>query len=143
MRLRRLEVSAYRCFPGRVAIDNLGDGLTIIVGDNEEGKSTLPAALQSVLFDRHNLTGEVAEGMLPYGSVVRPEIALDFDLDGTRYRLRKAFYQRPEAELTVIGGNGRRWTGAAAEERVREMLAFTPPGRGAARPENRGLQALF
>jgi DNA repair exonuclease SbcCD ATPase subunit len=94
MRLRRLKVSAYRCFPGRIAIDDLGDGLTIIVGDNEEGKSTLLAALQSVLFDRHNLTGEVAEAMLPYGSVVRPEIALDFDLDGTRYRLRKAFCQR-------------------------------------------------
>lgn len=143
MRLRRLEVSAYRCFPGRVAINRIGDGLTIIVGDNEEGKSTLLAALQSVLFDRHNVGGEAAEAMLPYGSAVRPEIALDFDFDGTRYRLRKAFCQRPEAELTVIGGNGRRWTGAAAEERVREMLAFTPPGRGAARPENRGLQALF
>jgi uncharacterized protein with GYD domain len=143
MRLRRLELSAYRCFPGRVEIDSLGDGLTIIVGDNEEGKSTLLAGLQSVLFDRHNLTGEAADAMLPYGSAVRPEITLDFDFDGARYRLRKAFCQRPEADLTVISGDGPRWTGAAAEDRLREMLAFTPPGRGGARSENRGLQALF
>lgn len=143
MRLRRLELSAYRCFPGRVAIDGLADGLTIVVGDNEEGKSTLLAALQSVLFDRHNLTGDAADAMLPYSSAVRPEITLDFDIDGVRYRLRKAFCQRPEAELAALGGDRARWAGAAAEERLREMLAFTPPGRGGARSENRGLQALF
>jgi len=143
MRLRRIELSAYRCFPRRVEIDRLDDGLTVIVGDNEEGKSTVLAALQSVLFNRYNLTGDVADAMLPYGSAVRPEISLDFDLDGTRHRLRKAFCQRPEVELMVIGSSGPRWTGAAAEERLREMLAFTPPGRGGARSENRGLQALF
>ena len=109
--------------------------------DNEEGKSTILAALQTVLFEKHNVTGAVANAMLPYGSKVRPEITLEFDHDGARYRLHKAFHQRPAAELDADSGG--RWTGDAAEERLREMLEFTPPGKGGSKPEHRGLQALF
>ena len=128
MQLRRIEVSAFRCFTDRVVIDDIGNGVTLVVGDNEEGKSTILAALLTVLFEKHNATGAVANAMLPYGSKVRPEITLDFDHDGARYRLHKAFYQRPAAELEADSGG--RWTGDAAEERLREMLEFTPPGRG-------------
>ena len=141
MQLRRIEVSAFRCFNDRVVIDEIGNGVTLIVGDNEEGKSTILAALQTVLFEKHNVTGAVANAMLPYGSKVRPEITLEFDHDGARYRLHKAFHQRPAAELDADSGG--RWTGDAAEERLREMLEFTPPGKGGSKPEHRGLQALF
>ncbi|MCH9052811.1 MAG: AAA family ATPase [Proteobacteria bacterium] len=141
MQLRRIEVSAFRCFNDRVVIDEIGNGVTLIVGDNEAGKSTILAALQTVLFEKHNVTGAVANAMLPYGSKVRPEITLEFDHDGARYRLHKAFHQRPAAELDADSGG--RWTGDAAEERLREMLEFTPPGKGGSKPEHRGLQALF
>ncbi len=141
MQLRRIEVSAFRCFNDRVVIDEIGNGVTLIVGDNEEGKSTILAALQNVLFEKHNVTGAVANAMLPYGSKVRPEITLEFDHDGARYRLHKAFHQRPAAELDADSGG--RWTGDAAEERLREMLEFAPPTKGGSKPEHRGLQALF
>ena len=68
MQLRRIEVSAYRCFTDRIVIDDIGDGVTLIVGDNEEGKSTILAALQTVLFEKRNVTGAIANAMLPYGS---------------------------------------------------------------------------
>jgi chromosome segregation ATPase len=45
------------------------------------------------------------------------------------------------AELDANSGG--RWTGDAAEERLREMLEFNPPGKGRSKPEHRGLQALF
>ena len=141
MQIRRIEISAFRCFKNSLVIEDIGDGVTLLVGDNEEGKSTVLAALQTVLFEKHSVGGTVADAMLPYGSKVRPEIKLEFDHNGERYRLYKAFCQRPTADLEA--GSGRRWSDDAAEERLREMLEFTPPGKGGAKAEHRGLQALF
>lgn len=141
MQLRRIEISAFRCFKDSVVIDNIGDGVTLLVGDNEEGKSTMLAALQTVLFEKHSVGGAVADAMLPYGSKVRPEIRLEFDHDGVRYRLYKAFCQKPAANLEAESGG--RWSGDEVEERLPEMLEFTPPGKGGTKPHHRGLQSLF
>ncbi len=141
MQIRRLEISAFRRFRDTVVIDGFGDGVTLLVGDNEEGKSTVLAALQTVLFEKHSVGGAVAEAMLPYGSKVRPEIMLEFEHDGERYVLSKGFCQKPAADLRADSGG--RWSDDAAEEKLREMLEFTPPGKGGTKAEHRGLQALF
>ena len=141
MQIRRLEIWAFRCFRSSLVIDDIGDGVTLLVGDNEEGKSTVLAALQTVLFEKHSVGGSVADAMLPYGSKVRPEIRLEFDHNGDRYRLFKAFCQKPAADLR--SDSGARWSDDAAEDRLREMLEFTPPGKGGTKPDHRGLQALF
>jgi len=131
MKLRRIEIKDFRKL-GHVVVDGLGDGLNVVVGHNEAGKSTLLAALRTALFERHRLGGKVAEDMLPYGQAVRPEIWLDFEAEGASYRLHKAFVQKPEAELI---GDGQRWTGDAVEERMAQMFGFTPPGRGESKPD--------
>ena len=141
MQIRRIDISAFRCFRGRILIDNIDDGITLLVGDNEEGKSTVLAALQTVLFEKHTVGGAVAAAMLPYSSKVRPKISIEFDHDGVHYRLSKAFCQKPMAELEAETGT--RWSGDAAEDQLRDMLEFTPPPRGGAKPEHRGLQSLF
>src|SRR5665811_216828 len=133
MQIRRIEISAFRCFKNSLVIEDIDDGVTLIVGDNEEGKSTVLAALQTVLFEKHSVGGAVADAMLPYGSNVRPEIKLEFDYNGERYRLYKAFCQKPAADLESESGS--RWSDDAAEERLREMLDFTPPGKGGAKPD--------
>lgn len=141
MQIRRIEVQNYRKLIGPVVIDNIGDGLTVIAGDNEEGKSTLLQALRSALFDRHSLSGSAADSMLPFGHKVRPEIKLEFEVDGVRYKLAKGFCSRPGAELvtptgTVIDDH--------AEERLQELLRFKPPGRGKAKPnEHDGIFGMF
>src|SRR4051812_31817016 len=98
MQLRRIEIRDFRKL-GHVIVDGLEDGLNVIVGDNEAGKSTILAALRAALFERHRISGEVANGMLPYNQAVRPEITVDFDIAGRSWRLRKAFCQKSEAEL--------------------------------------------
>lgn len=131
MQLRRIEVRDFRKLR-HVVVKDLQDGLNVVVGDNEAGKSTLLAALRAVLFERHRVGGEAAQRMLPFGEQVRPEVSLEFELDGRPWRLRKAFVQRPEAELE---GPGERLSGDAVEDRLAELLGFTPPGRGGSRPE--------
>ena len=109
MQLRRIEIRDFRKL-SHVRVERLGDGLNVLVGDNEAGKSTVLAALRAVLFERHRVTGKFADSLRPYGQAVRPEVSIEFDLEGRPWRLRKAFCQRQEAELI---GSGERWTGDA------------------------------
>ena len=140
MLIRRIAVRNFRKHLAGVAIDGLGPGLTVIAGDNEEGKSTLLKALQAALFDRYNLSGKAIGDMLPFGSKVRPEIDVDFEIGQTRYRLKKGFHQSPSARLESDDGH---WQNDSAEERLRELLGFSPPGKGAAKEEHRGLSGLL
>lgn len=132
MRLSRVQVSDFRKLT-RVVIEDLAPGLNVVVGDNEAGKSTLLAAMRAALFERHRVTGQVVDEMLPYGRQVRPTIEIDFGKDGADYRLFKAFGSRPEARL--IGAGGTEWTGDEADEALTRILGFTRPGRGESKPD--------
>src|SRR5512144_1075788 len=140
MRMRSIAIKDFRKLIGPVCIEGIGDAITVISGDNEEGKSTVLEAIRTVLFTRHRVSGETAERMQPFGQSVRPEISLDFEINGKGYGLRKAFCRRPEVELRWSGG---RATGDAAEEKLQEILRFVPPKRGASAPEHQGIWGLF
>ena len=94
MRLRRVEIRNFRKIE-HLVIEGLADGLNVLVGDNEAGKSTVLAALRAALFERHRLTGKGVRAMLPHNQEVRPEITIDFDVGAAAYRLRKAFQPAP------------------------------------------------
>ena len=140
MLIRRIAVRNFRKLLHGAEIDELKPGLTVIVGDNEEGKSTLLKALQSAFFDRYKLTGDAANDMKPFGSEVRPEVEVDFDVGQTSYRLKKGFLQSSSA---LLESDGDRWQNDSAEDRLRDILGFSPPGRGAAKEEHRGLSGLL
>jgi uncharacterized protein YhaN len=65
MRIRSIEVRDF-CKLRRVMVSGLKDGVNVITGENETGKSTLLAAVQAALFQRHNVTGKVLDDMQPY-----------------------------------------------------------------------------
>ena len=139
MQIRKIEIKNYRKLIGPVVIEQIGEGITVIAGDNEEGKSTVLQALRTVLFDRHNLTGEAADAMQPFGHKVRPEIGIEFEINGITYKLNKGFCQHPSAELVTPTGT---LAGPHAEEKLQELLRFQPPGKGKSKPnENHGVFA--
>ncbi|RFA31012.1 hypothetical protein CAI21_03300 [Alkalilimnicola ehrlichii] len=140
MYIKRIGIRNFRRLQQPVSIDGLSDGLNVIAGDNEEGKSTILRALRAALFDRHTLGGAAAASFQPYGAQLRPEVELTFGLNDGEYRLSKAFCQTPAAEL--IGPKGH-FSGPAAEDALKDLLDFDPPGRGPSDPRHHGVLGLL
>jgi uncharacterized protein YhaN len=122
MKLRTLELEQFRKFDRKVRIAGMADGLNLVVGPNEMGKSTLFAALQAVLFERHRSQAQTVKSLQPAGHEgASPRVALSFEIGGQRYRIEKRFLRRPSAELSLP--DGRQLHGEAAEEALESLLA--------------------
>ena len=122
------------------------DGINLIVGRNEAGKSTLFEVLTRVMFDRHNSKTEEIKAMQPIGSSLGPEASVVFRTGGTRYMIKKRFLQESLSEF-YTERNGK-WEldhmGDQADANVRMVLGGEVSSRTAVRPENRGIaQALW
>ncbi|MBL8669522.1 MAG: hypothetical protein JNK11_02615 [Alphaproteobacteria bacterium] len=132
MIITRLLLRDFKKLTGTVEIAGLGPGIAVVAGENEEGKSTLLAALRSAFFDRHKLGGDAAQALLPDGRPgAAPEVAVDFTVGGKDYALRKVFVRGALAELRAEAVT---LAGAEAEEEVQRLLRFEPPQRGASEP---------
>lgn len=140
MLFKRVAIRNFRRLQQPISISGLAAGLNVIAGDNEEGKSTVLRALRAALFDKHTLTGNAANAFQPYGSQVRPEVEVDFLLHGAEFRLSKGFCQKPSVDL--VGPDGS-YSGPAAEERLKELLGFEHPDRGAADARHHGIWGLL
>ncbi|MGH6895555.1 MAG: AAA family ATPase [Geminicoccaceae bacterium] len=122
MKLRELELEQFRKFDRPLRITGMADGLNLIVGPNEMGKSTLFAALQAVLFERHRSQAQTIRSFQPAGHEgASPRVALSFEIDGQPYRIEKRFLRRPGAELALP--DGRHLHGEVAEEALDGLLA--------------------
>lgn len=146
MRIRRVRIREFRKLRGPVCLEGFGDGLTVIAGDNEDGKSTVLEAIRAALFCRHRASDEFVRSLAPFGcNGARPTVELDFDLNGMSWHLRKTFCRKPcEALLMVAGGGaGLSFKGDAAEEELSRLLGLPRSNRGVTKPAEQGVWGLF
>lgn len=138
MKLRSLELAAFRKFDSPVLLDGFGDGINLICGPNEFGKSTLLAAIRGVLFERHTSKALPVRLMQHHRNETSPRIALEFELRAGLHRIEKRFLHRePYARLTLPDGT--RLDGDAAEDRLQALLGFRPAGKQGSKPEDAGM----
>ena len=124
MKIRSVELSNFRKFVGTVRVDGIGDGVNVLVGQNELGKSTLLEAINGVIFERAKSQTERVRRFRHFVNGTVPEVELSFDLDGARWTIRKRFAgQAGRAQLT--GPNNRRFDDDAAETELQRLLGFT------------------
>lgn len=97
---------------------------TLIGGGNETGKSTLVEALHHGLFLKARVTGEVRSSMLPLRPAPAPEVEIDFESDGRRYRLAKRF-SGASGSVRLAEEGGASWSGEEAEERLAALLGVS------------------
>ena len=137
MKLRSLAVNQFRKFTVTTRLDGIEDGLNIVGGPNEMGKSTLLAALRAALFEKYS------SGALPIRSLrnernqAAPVVELEFELADGMYRVAKRFMKKPYARLDCP--DGRSLQGDEAEETLRSLLDFNEPGNSGAKPETLGM----
>lgn len=116
MQLRAIKLANFRKFIEPVAIKGLTDGLNVLAGDNEDGKSTILHAVRTAFFTKHNTSAIAA--FQPYNSSAMPEIQLEFDLGGGSHFLRKTFGRKGIAELRTPSGV---FSGPDAEAKLQEL----------------------
>lgn len=141
MRLKRIRIEQFRKFSASVEVMGLEQGLNILHGPNEAGKSTIAQALRTLFFERHNTKGDFVTAISPAGnSDAAPSIAADFTLGAHECNAAKTFFQRPRASLTIGGDH---WEGGDADERLAERLGFALSKKGVSRADTHGIPGLL
>ncbi len=141
LRITRLVLLDVGVLRGRVDLGSFDPGMTLLTGGNETGKTTVVNALKCAFFEKHGTKKDAVSRLQPHGESVGPEIEVDFQLGAHTYQLRKRFLKRAMSELRVDGGTP--LTGAAADERVWELLGAKAPGSGKVKPEQMGLWGVL
>ena len=132
MILRRLEVQNFRKHRQAAEI-RFDEGLTVVHGLNEAGKSTLFVALEYAFFRRSAANATDIELLRPFRTEgLAPRIVLEFQHDGRELRLEKVFGANGTSVLKERVGDGwQLWKEQGTDDYVAEIFAGTPPGKGA------------
>ena len=137
MKIRSIAVNQFKKFTTPMRLDNIADGLNIVVGPNEMGKSTLLDALRAALFEKHSSRARPILALQNDRNQAAPVVELAFEINDGMYRIRKRFVKKPYAQLFCP--DGRNLEGDEAEHTLRDLLGFGEPGKTGAKPETLGM----
>ena len=137
MKIRSLAVNQFKKFTAPIRLEDIDDGLNVVVGPNEMGKSTLLDALRAVLFEKYSSRAQPIVALQNDRNQAAPVVQLAFELDDGLYRVTKRFIKKPYARLTCP--DGRDLEGDTAEDTLRELLDFHESGKTGAKPETLGM----
>lgn len=121
MKIDALRVAAFRRFSDPVAIEDFTDGINVLAGPNEMGKSTFFHALESAFVVRHKVSGTVLDAMRPFAGG-EPLVEADFTVDRNRWRIRKQFGRGNAAVLTDISAGRVVARNAEAEDQLGRLI---------------------
>src|SRR5665213_1254443 len=91
MKIRSIRLTHFRKFVGTVGVDGITDGVNLLVGENELGKSTLLEAINGVIFEKAKSQTERVRSFRHFVNGTVPEVELAFDLDGKCWTILKRF----------------------------------------------------
>jgi len=97
-------------------------GVTIIEGDNEVGKTSIPEALSLILRFQDSSKHRDVASVQPVGRDAGAEVEAEFTTGPYRLVYCKRWHRRPQTMLTVERPRHEQLTGREAHERVRELL---------------------
>ncbi len=141
MKLRRLTVNQFKRFTVPTQLGELGDGLNLVVGPNELGKSTLLDALRAVLFERYSSRARPIMALQNDRSGAAPVVELVIEVNSAEYTLTKRFVKNAYVRLQCPDGTV--LEADAAENELRNLLGFAEAGNRGANSETLGMWGVL
>jgi uncharacterized protein YhaN len=100
-------------------------GVTIIEGDNEIGKTSLSEAIDLLLAERDDSTKQRVKAVKPVHLDVGAEAEIELSTGPYRFVYRKRWHKQRETVLDILEPTRSQLTGREAHDRVRAMLDET------------------
>ncbi len=100
---------------------DFAEGITLIGGMNESGKSSIVDGMHKVLFLKYNSTGHIVESLRSKIYPGHPYIKMIFEAKGEKWTLGKRFSGQ-SGSVMIQGSNTPTYTGPAAEELLAKLL---------------------
>ena len=124
MRIHRIRLRNYRGVHDcevRFAVN----GVTVVEGDNEVGKTSLAEALDLALSELDSSKKRQIKALQPVGRDVGPEVELEMSSGPYRFELRKRWLRGTETTLTISEPRRESFTSREAHQRVEAILDET------------------
>ncbi len=126
MRIRAIDIKNWACIDALTLAD-LSDGIVVLHGPNQTGKSSLADALRCCLFDLdHNSGGQRLSAVIPRRTRAVPEVTIELEIAGEHFQVAKAFSRNKEGFARLKQRRGDRWNtieeGKQANQKIRELV---------------------
>ena len=123
MRLHSLALRDFRGVKERI-VRFRALGTTVVVGDNEVGKSSLVEAFGLIFELPDDSKSTRIRDIQPVGQDVGPEVTAELSLGGRELTYSKRWLKNRSTELTIVEADGRRqsWTGREAHNEAERLF---------------------
>jgi hypothetical protein len=121
MRLHSITLTDFKGVAGR-RVDFAAEGLTLVVGRNEIGKTSLVDALDLLIDEKSTSKKQAIKEAQPTNRDVGPEVEAELSVGPYRLRYRKRWLKSPLCELHISEPKPEQFTGEQAHERFGAIL---------------------
>lgn len=120
MKLLRLKLANWRGVESREV--EFSDGVTLIEGPNEIGKSTIVEALQSLFNVMHSSSAGAIKAIQPVGDDVGSSVEAEVKTGDYHFIYGKTYNRDKQATLKILAPLAEQLTGREAHERAEQIL---------------------
>lgn len=122
MRLHSLTIDNVRAIDHLELRDLPENGVILIHGDNEQGKSTLLDALDALFTIKHTGAPQKMKDFQPVGRDEPPAVAATLTIGPYTFSIAKQWLRRRKAELKISAPQRESFTAGDAEDKLAEIL---------------------
>lgn len=123
MRIHQIVIENFKAISHLELTELPETGVIVIAGDNEQGKSTIMEAIDTVLNYKHTSKAGPVRAIQPVGQDVPSVVSLKITVGEVTLQVRKQFNRKTSATLDVLAPRTENYTGTRADDRLAEILA--------------------